>query len=143
IARTALSRRPMDGPCAIMYRPGGRPPIRRLSRPPAAIYAKPASRPRKMRLSREPAEKNNRLRRREKCGLITEKSIIRFQHLQAIRYGHIRRPLSAHLFSLSLCIKRTYFHCAAMIKIAPTTLHSINAFLFRGLGGVLGWKPLI
>src|SRR6218665_4004921 len=47
-------------------------------RPPAAICAKPASRPRKMRLSREPAEKNNRLGRREKFGLITEKSITVF-----------------------------------------------------------------
>src|SRR6218665_2749914 len=54
----------------------GRPPRRRRSRPPATICAKPATRPRKIRLNREPAEKTNRLSRREKCGIITEESII-------------------------------------------------------------------
>jgi len=42
------------------------------------IDAKPASRPQKMRLSCEPAEKNNRLSRREKCGLITENPLLQF-----------------------------------------------------------------
>src|SRR6218665_4030499 len=47
----------------------------RLIREPAAFCAKPISRPRNMRLSGEPAEENNRLSRRKKCGLITEKFI--------------------------------------------------------------------
>src|SRR6218665_1758678 len=100
--------------------PVARPPGRRLSRPPAAISATPASRPRKMRLSRETAEKNNRLSRREKCGLITEKSnitVFNICKLQCIRHG-LESPsvVGAVMFSLRLCIKRTYmyFHCTAV-----------------------------
>src|SRR6218665_712534 len=71
-------------------------------RPPSPrLCAKPASRPRKMRLSREPVEKNNRLSRREKCGLITEKSIISFQPLKEIRHGHNRRPMPVWYENLS------------------------------------------
>src|SRR6218665_120377 len=91
-----------------------RPPSRRLSRPP--ICAKPASRPRKMRLSRELAKTNNWLNRREKCGLITEKSIITVFNTRKLFANPCRRSYvffmlvyKAHLLSLHCMItKRTH-----------------------------------
>ena len=82
-------------------------------RPPAAICTKPASRPRKMRLNREPAEKNNRLSRRENCGLIT---FVQF----STSASYSTRPYSPSLvgavvFSLWLCLKRSFFHCTEVI----------------------------
>jgi len=90
-----------------------RPPSRQLSRPPAAICAKPARRPRKVWLSREPAEKNHRLSRQEKCGLITEKSIIAVFNI-------------CKLFTTAICTapcRRSYVFFVFTYKMHLLSLH--------------------
>src|SRR6218665_744298 len=104
-------------PFPLSHKPRARPPSRRLSRPPAAIYGKPASRPRKMRLSRKAAEKNYRLSRREKCGLITEKSIITVFNICKLFATVIfavpcRRSCVFFVFMFKTHL---YFHCTAVI----------------------------
>src|SRR6218665_2459747 len=114
-----------------------RPPSRRLNRPPAAICGKPASRPRKMRLCREPAEKSNRLNRLEKCGLITEKSII--------TVFNICKLFATAIFAVPY--RRSYVFFAFMYKTHLLSLDCsdnkthprLNISLpFRGLGGAMG-----
>jgi len=61
--------------------------------------------PQKMRLRREPAEKNNRLSRRENCGIITEKFIVTVFNINYASYSP--RPYSPSLVGvvmLSLCL---------------------------------------
>jgi len=129
-----------------------RPPSRRLSRPPAAICAKLASRPRIIRLSCEPAKKNNRLSRRTKCGLITDKSIITvfnicklfaatifvvtfqcsYVFLVFICKAHLVFMYKTHLLSLHCSDNKTY----PWLNIVHT------AFPFCSLGRAIGLNSL-
>src|SRR6218665_3523983 len=68
-----------------------------------------------MRLSREPAEKNNRLSRREKCGLITEKSII--------TVFNICKLFASTIFARVPC-RRSYVFFVFMYKTHLLSVHS-------------------
>src|SRR6218665_2664409 len=72
----------------------------------------------KRRLSREPAEKNSRLSRRERCGLITEKFIITvFTKCKvfAMAIFVVSRRSYVFFVFITLCIKRIYFNCTGVI----------------------------
>src|SRR6218665_639526 len=97
-------------------------------------------RPRKMRLSHEPSEKNNRLSRRESCGLITEKFIIR------PTVFNICKLFATALFAVPCLLTYVFFvfmyksHLLS-VNCSDNKRHAIvliiiNAYPFRGLGGV-------
>src|SRR6218665_1886184 len=79
-----------------------------------------------MRLSREPAQKNNRLSRREKCDLITEKSIITVFNVCKLFATAIFAVPCRRIYVFFVCIYKTHL---LSLPLPYTLVHTVQSCL--------------